>query len=108
MCSAAMAGGCREPQGTPTPEPVHSAQSTAASAAASSSAAPTATANAAASIDPSAVASATGGKPEVAEGVVKVSFPREDVKIEVDKWSMPPFMGPTSWAAFTPGQKPGV
>lgn len=72
--------------------------------------APTATSQASpqAPIDPSAVAAATGGKPEVAEGVVKVSFPRDDVKVEVDTWAMPPFMGLTSWAAFTPGQKPGV
>jgi len=36
------------------------------------------------------------------ENVFKVSKPRTDVKIQVDKWSMPPFMGLTSWAAFTP------
>jgi hypothetical protein len=62
----------------------------------------------AAPIDANAVASATGGKPEVSEGVAKVSFPRDDVKVEVDKWAMPPFMGLTSWAAFTPAQKAGV
>jgi hypothetical protein len=59
-------------------------------------------------VDAALVAAATGGKPEVAEGVVKVSFPRDDVKVEVDAWAMPPFMGLTSWAAFTPGKKPGV
>ena len=36
------------------------------------------------------------------ENVFKVSKPRSDVKIQVDKWSMPAFMGLTSWAAFTP------
>ena len=36
------------------------------------------------------------------ENVFKVSKPRSDVKIAVDGWSMPPFMGLTSWAAFTP------
>ena len=36
------------------------------------------------------------------ENVFKVSKPRTDVKIEVDGWAMPPFMGLTSWAAFTP------
>jgi len=36
------------------------------------------------------------------ENVFKVSKPRSDVKILVDKWSMPTFMGLTSWAAFTP------
>ena len=36
------------------------------------------------------------------ENVFKVSMPRTDVKIQVDGWAMPPFMGLTSWAAFTP------
>ncbi len=36
------------------------------------------------------------------ENVFKVSKPRTDVKIQVDKWPMPLFMGLTSWAAFTP------
>src|SRR5262245_15187634 len=36
-----------------------------------------------------------------AEDVHKVSFPRTDVKVTVDRWSMHPFMGLTSWAAFT-------
>lgn len=37
------------------------------------------------------------------ENVFKVSSPRSDAKVEVDGWTMPPFMGLTSWAAFTPG-----
>ena len=36
------------------------------------------------------------------ENVFKVSKPRSDIKIAVDGWTMPPFMGLTSWAAFTP------
>jgi hypothetical protein len=61
------------------------------------------------SIDPGAVASATGGKPEISDKVVKISFPRNDLPVSVDGWSnVPPFMGLTSWAAFTPGEKPGV
>ncbi len=36
------------------------------------------------------------------ENVFKVSKPRGDVAVNVDGWSMPPFMGLTSWAAFTP------
>lgn len=36
------------------------------------------------------------------ENVFKVSKPRSDVKIQVDKWSIPTFMGLTSWVAFTP------
>jgi hypothetical protein len=59
-----------------------------------------------AAIDPAKVEAATGIKPTVneAEGVVKVSAPRSDVKVSVDGWQMPPFMGLTSWAAFTPGK----
>ncbi len=60
-------------------------------------------------IDLAAVAAATGGKPEVSDTIVKVSFPRTDVPVEVDRWqSMSPFMGLTSWAGFAPGEKPGV
>lgn len=36
------------------------------------------------------------------ENVFKVGKPRNDVKIQVDNWEMPPFMGLGSWAAFTP------
>src|SRR2546426_7411173 len=45
------------------------------------------------------------GKFNEQEGVYKVSSPRTDLKISVDKWEMPPFMGLTSWAAFVPGMK---
>ncbi|MCC2680937.1 MAG: hypothetical protein K0S36_501 [Nitrosospira multiformis] len=38
------------------------------------------------------------------ENVFKVSKPRTDVKIQVDKWAMPPFMGLGSWTAFAPAQ----
>jgi hypothetical protein len=37
------------------------------------------------------------------ENVYKVSYPRTDVKVTVDGAPMPPFMGLTSWAGFTPG-----
>ena len=61
-------------------------------------------------IDAAAVERITGGKPETApDGVVKVSWPRTDVPIEVDGVAnLPPFMGVTSWTAFTPGEKPNV
>ena len=60
-------------------------------------------------IDANLVATITGAKPEQAEGAVKVSFPRTDVPVDVDGWAnVPPFMGLTSWTAFTPGEKPGV
>src|SRR5215216_3610358 len=39
-----------------------------------------------------------------AEGVFKVSSPRADVKVSVDGWQMPPFMGLTSWAGFVDGK----
>jgi hypothetical protein len=42
------------------------------------------------------------GKYSKEENVFKISQPRSDVKVEVDRWQMPPFMGLTSWAAFTP------
>ena len=45
------------------------------------------------------------GKLGVKEGVFKVSQPRTDVKVSVDRWTIPPFMGLTSWAAFTLGRK---
>src|SRR5260370_9637659 len=41
------------------------------------------------------------GKLNEKEGVYKVSFPRDDVRIVVDGWTMPPFMGLGTWAAFT-------
>jgi uncharacterized protein DUF1259 len=42
------------------------------------------------------------GKLNEKEGVYKVTFPRSDVKAVVDGWTMPPFMGLGTWAAFTP------
>ena len=41
------------------------------------------------------------GKFNEKEGVYKVTFPRNDVKVAVDGWTMPPFMGLGTWAAFT-------
>src|SRR6184192_538193 len=43
------------------------------------------------------------GKMNEKEGVYKVTFPRNDVKLVVDGWTMPPFMGIGTWAAFTKG-----
>ena len=43
------------------------------------------------------------GKMNEKEGVYKVTFPRGDVKVFVDGWTMPPFMGLGTWAAFTKG-----
>src|SRR2546427_6287648 len=43
------------------------------------------------------------GKMNEKEGVYKVPSPRDDVKIVVDGWTMPPFRGLGTWAAFTKG-----
>src|SRR5437667_6978741 len=43
------------------------------------------------------------GKMNEKEGVYRVTFPRNDVKVVVDGWTMPPFMGLGTWAAFTKG-----
>src|SRR5207249_2743045 len=43
------------------------------------------------------------GKMNEKEGVYKVTFPRNDVKVVVAGWTMPPFMGLGTWAAFTKG-----
>ena len=64
-----------------------------------------AAASGAADLDTANIDSLTGlkGKLNPEEGVYKVSQPRTDIKISVDQWQMPPFMGLTSWAAFQPG-----
>ena len=60
-----------------------------------------------AALDSAKIEAVTGlkGTFNEAEGVFKVTAPRTDMKIKVDGWSMPPFMGLTSWAAFMPGTK---
>jgi hypothetical protein len=59
----------------------------------------------AADLDAGRIDELTGlkGKMNEKEGVYKVTFPRNDVKVVVDGWTMPPFMGLGSWAAFTKG-----
>ncbi len=61
----------------------------------------------AAPLDTAQIETATGlkGTLNEAEGVFKVTAPRSDVKIIVDGAQLPPFMGLTSWAAFTEGKK---
>jgi hypothetical protein len=58
----------------------------------------------------SAIDRITGAKGTyaAAEDVYKVTFPRTEVKARVDGWSMPSFMGVTSWAAFTPAGGDGL
>ncbi|WP_437870180.1 DUF1259 domain-containing protein [Sorangium sp. So ce363] len=106
LCLAALTAlGCRNAPPAPSAEPPAVARPTAPPAAEPAGhPAPAVPA----ALDPAVVEASTGGKAEVTEGVVKVSFPRNDVKVEVDGWAMPPFMGLTSWAGFTPGQKAGI
>src|ERR1043166_3366227 len=58
----------------------------------------------------SAIDQATGAKGVYteAEDTYKVSLPRNDVKVTVEGRAMPPFMGLTSWAAFTSHGANGV
>ena len=64
-----------------------------------------------AQLDRSRIEQVTGlkGSWNATEGVFKVTQPRNDLPITVDGWKMPPFMGLTSWAAFTEGKdKPAM
>src|SRR6266566_3773426 len=56
-----------------------------------------------AALDTAKIDQITGlkGKLNEKEGVYKVTFPRADVKVAVDGWTMPPFMGLGTWASFT-------
>ena len=65
----------------------------------------TASASALAALDTAKIDNLTGlkGKLNEKEGAYKVTFPRDDVKVVVDGWTMPPFMGLGTWAAFTKG-----
>ena len=60
-----------------------------------------------AALDTAKIDNLTGlkGKFNEKEGVYKVSFPRSDVKVVVDGWAMPPFMGLGTWAGFTGGNE---
>lgn len=60
-----------------------------------------------AALDTAKIEQLTGlkGTLNPAEGVFKVSAPRKDVAVSVDGWKVPPFMGLTSWAAFSAGGK---
>src|SRR6267378_3859745 len=65
----------------------------------------TITAALAAALDTAKIDQITGlkGKMNEKEGAYKVTFPRNDVKVVVDGWSMPPFMCLGTWAAFIKG-----
>src|SRR2546423_10128571 len=57
----------------------------------------------AATLDGAKIDQITGlkGKLNDKEGVYKITWPRSDVKVVVDGWTMPPFMGLGTWAGFT-------
>src|SRR5262249_49018325 len=59
---------------------------------------------ASAALDTKKIDELTGlkGKANEKENTYKDTFPRDDVKVVVDGWTMPPFMGLGTWAAFTP------
>jgi hypothetical protein len=115
-----VAAACAERQ-APLPQSPASSQSAGATAASpATAAAPAATAPSPAAqvapattsirlsppIDDHAVMSATGVDKvdKSPDGTVKASFPRKDVDVAVDGWKMSPFMGLTSWAAFSPSK----
>jgi len=58
--------------------------------------------NASAALDTTKIDNLTGlkGKMNEKEGVYKVTFPRSDTKVAVGGWTIPPFMGLGTWAAF--------
>ncbi len=58
---------------------------------------------ASAALDTAKIDQITGlkGKLNDKEGVYKITSPRADAKVTVDGWTMPPFMGLGTWAAFT-------
>ena len=63
-----------------------------------------------AALDTDVLARAAGrtGTWIAAESVYKITVPRDDLPVRVDGWTMPPYMGLTSWAAFTAGDKAEV
>jgi rhodanese-related sulfurtransferase len=70
----------------------------------------TAAAACAATLDTNRIEQITGlkGAWSAAEGVFKVTEPRNDLPVTVDGWKMPPFMGLTTWAGFVDGKKEEV
>jgi hypothetical protein len=60
-----------------------------------------------AALDTNRIETLTGlkGSWNAAEGVFKVTAPRNDLPVTVDGWKMPPFMGLTTWAAFIEGKQ---
>jgi len=63
-----------------------------------------------AALDTATIEAITGlkGVSNQAEGTFKVSKPRDDVSVTVERNRMAPFMGLTPWAAFMPSGKDGA
>jgi len=61
---------------------------------------------ASAALDTAKIDQITGlkGKANEKENTYKVTFPRDDVKVKIGDWTMPPFMGLGTWATFTETQ----
>jgi len=61
-------------------------------------------------LDIEAIEAAAGAKGTLNkdEGVFKVTYPRNDIRVSVDGTVLPPFMGLTSWASFMPGKAAGA
>jgi len=60
-------------------------------------------ASASAALDTNKIDELTGlnGKPNEKENTYKVTWPRTDIKVSVDGWRMPAFMGLGTWATFS-------
>src|SRR5437879_6439893 len=55
-------------------------------------------------LDADKIAAASGAKATTTQdGVVRIAWPRTDVKVQVDGMPLKPFAGLGSWAAFSPG-----
>src|SRR5439155_11938067 len=53
-------------------------------------------------LDANKIAAASGAKTTVTpDGVVRIGWPRDDVKVHIDGVPLKPFAGLGSWAAFT-------
>lgn len=92
---------------SPAPAPEASAPATPAATAAPAANSEPPTPVLSPAISPKAVEDATGieNAEMSADGVVKASFPRKDAEVAVEGWKLPPFMGLTSWVAFSPGKR---
>src|SRR5204862_6825096 len=56
-------------------------------------------------LDAERIARASGAKATTTkDGVVRIGWPRTDVKVQVDGMPLHPFAGLGSWAAFTPAK----